>query len=132
LDRIIFQSGHPMSIPLDTLDTPPPSPAGSVLTSLEPGRAIVWLSGEIDLALAEILGHLARNLHLLVPHVVLEVSRMTFCDSTLISFVNDLAATVPVTIRRPDRLLCDLLETFQLTERVQIANFPGVAAPLPA
>jgi hypothetical protein len=58
-----------MSIPLGTLNTPPLSPAGSVLTSLEPGRAIVWLSGDIDLALAEILGHLARNLHLLVPHV---------------------------------------------------------------
>jgi anti-anti-sigma regulatory factor len=111
---------------------PAVEPAGSVLTSIELGRAVVWLRGEIDLALAPDLTELARHARDLAPHIVLEVSRMTFCDVTLINFIAVISQQVAVTVRRPPRLLVDLLEICGLTGRVQVAHFPGPAPALPA
>jgi anti-anti-sigma regulatory factor len=111
---------------------PAVEPAGSVLTSIELGRAVVWLRGEIDLTLAADLAELARHARDLGPHVVLEVSRMTFCDATLINFIAAISAQVAVTVRRPPRLLVDLLEICGLSDHVQSAYFPGPASALPA
>ena len=107
-------------------------PAGSVLTSVESGRAVVWLRGEIDLALAADLIELAAHVGDLGPHVVLEVSRMTFCDCTLVNFIAAVSAQVAVTVRRPPRLLVDLLQICGLADCVQFARFPGPAPAIPA
>lgn len=105
---------------------------GSVLTSIEPGRAVVWLRGQIDLALAADLADLAAHVSDLGPHVVLEVSRMTFCDSTLVNFIAAISEQVAVTVRRPPRWLVDLLDICGQSDHVQLARFPGPLPTLPA
>ena len=126
---------HPKTdLPPVKLRVLPPAhgPAGSVLTSFEPGRAIVWLRGEIDLALADDLAELVSHVHDLGPHLVIEVSQLTFCDVTLVNFLAAVSKEVAVTVRRPPRLLTDLLKMCNLIGRVQIADFPGPAPRLPA
>jgi hypothetical protein len=121
----------PVAAPLGMLP-PALEPAGSVLTSIEPGRAVVWLRGDIDLALTEDLAQLEANVRVLGPHVVLEVSRMTFCDTTLVNFIAGISQEVAVTVRRPPPLLVDMIRICGLAGCVQVANFPGRAPALPA
>ena len=126
-----------MSTALDhpSMSTPttvgPVGPVGTVQTFLEPGRAVVWLTGEIDLAVDPVLAQLAAHLHLFAPHVVLEVSQMTFCDSTVAAFVADVSRRIPVTVLRPPATFLDLLKVCGLTDRIQVANFPGPALARP-
>jgi hypothetical protein len=125
----------PEAPPIATLlrGVPPTlEPAGSVLTSIEPGRAVVWLRGDIDLALTEDLSQLEAHVGALGPHIVLEVSQMTFCDTTLLNFIAALSKEVAVTVRRPPALLMDLIRICGLAGCVQMANFPGPAPALPA
>jgi anti-anti-sigma regulatory factor len=128
---LVDEMTQPDLAPVSVL-RPDGEPAGSVLTSIELGRAVVWLRGEIDLTLAAELAELAGHARDLGPHVVLEVSRMTFCDSTLVNFIAAISAQVAVTVRRPSLPLVDLLEICGLTDRVQVAHFPGPAPALPA
>ena len=104
---------------------------GYVLTSIEPGRAVLWLGGDVDLTLADDLAELEGHLRDLAPHLVLEVSSTSFCDSTLINFVASVCDDVSVTIRRPPRLLVDLLAVCALTDQVTLASFPGSAPAAP-
>lgn len=120
-----------MTLALDRPSVSPPTAVGTVLTLLEPGRAVVWLSGEIDLVQDPVLAQLAAHLHLFAPHVVVEVSQMTFCDSTVAAFVAEVSRHVPVTVLRPAPAFLELLQVCGLTDRVQIANFPGPAPARP-
>jgi hypothetical protein len=105
---------------------------GSVLTSVEPGRAIVWLAGRIDSSLADDFAELRAHVRELGPHLVVEVSRMTFSDDTLTNFLAAISREMAVTVRRPSARLANVLRTSGLTDRVQVANFPGPAPELPA
>jgi anti-anti-sigma regulatory factor len=103
-----------------------------ILHSIEPGRAVVWLFGEIDLALADDLDRLSGQVRDLAPHLVLDVSQMTFFDTTLMNFIAVVCRDTAVTVRRPPRHLVDLLTICGLKHHVTIANFPGPAPRLPA
>jgi anti-anti-sigma regulatory factor len=107
-------------------------PEGSILTSIEPGRAIVWLAGRIDCSLADDFAELCAHARELGPHLVVEVTRMTFCDSTLTNFLAAVSRETAVTVRRPSSRLAQALKASGLSERVQVANFPGPAPALPA
>jgi RNA polymerase sigma-70 factor (ECF subfamily) len=95
-----------------------PSP---LLISLEHEHAVVWLHGEIGLSLAEDLTTFAAHLRQLGLPVYLEVSQMTFCDSTLANFLDDLLREVPVAICQPHKPLVQLLQIWDLAHRVLIA-----------
>jgi anti-anti-sigma regulatory factor len=103
-----------------------------LLHAIEPGRAVVWLFGEIDLALAPDLDRLRSQVRDLAPHLVLDVSQMTFFDTTLMNFIAVVGSEIAVTVRRPPRQLVDLLTICGLRDHVTIANFPGPAPLMPA
>lgn len=129
--ELLTDRADPVALAL--VETPPPSePSGSVVTSIESGQAVVWLRGEIDLALAVDLAGVAAQVSDLGRDLVLEASRMTFCDSTLVNFIGTVSRQVAVTVNRPPHLLIDLLEICGLSDCVQV-SLAGAAAPgLPA
>ena len=92
---------------------------GAVRTSLERGRQVVWLEGEIDLALAAVLAGLVVHARDLGFVVVLDCSRLTFCDCTLANFISALSDQVVVELRQAPSPLVDLLMICGLTDRAQ-------------
>jgi hypothetical protein len=91
---------------------------GCVLTVAKPDEVIVWLIGEIDSALGIDLARVAEHAPRVARRVVIDGSRVTFCDSTVAHFVALTAAVMPVVVRRPSRLLVDLLATTGLYHQV--------------
>jgi hypothetical protein len=105
---------------------------GSVLTHVEPGRAVIWLIGDIDIALEDELTEIGQRVARVAPHIVIEPARLTFSDGVLAAFLWSLTERVPVTVRRPGPVLRQQLLVWGLQGHVQIADFPGPAPLLPA
>lgn len=69
---------------------------------------VVWIVGEVDLNSEEQLAYVAFALRGL-PDVVVDLSRVTFCDQTLVRFLAELERRHLVTLRDPPRLCRDVL-----------------------
>jgi hypothetical protein len=110
---------------------PPITDRGLVLTTIQPGRAIIWLVGEIDRSLTADLDEVVRTVIGHAPHVVVDPTRMTSCDLTLADFLRAVGAVAAITIRRPTPALRQRLRSWGLTN-LQIADFPGPAPVMPA
>lgn len=106
--------------------------SGVVLTTIQPGRAIVWLVGDIDRSIWPDLQGVVHTVKAHAPHVVLDPARMTGCDESFADFVRALSGVAAITIRRPSQALRRLLTAWTLDGLVQIADFPGPAPLVPA
>jgi anti-anti-sigma regulatory factor len=104
----------------------PSRPPGCVLTVLKRDDVVVWLIGEVDLNVAADLHDIAERAPRVGRRLVIDGSRVTFCDSTVLRFISSLAAVLPVTIRRPSRVFADILAFSGLAPQVSIQNGPGV------
>lgn len=95
-------------------------PSGSVLTVVQGDEMVLWLFGDIDLAVAEDLHQVAGHTPLGVRRLTVEASRMTFSDATLMTFLARAARMMPVRVRRPRRALVELLKVTQVGDLVSI------------
>jgi anti-anti-sigma regulatory factor len=100
-------------------------PPGCVLTVLRGHAVIVWLIGDVDASVASDLDDIARYTPDVASRLVIDASRVTFCDSIVLRFIATVAAAVPVTIRRPSRLFADILAVSGLSENPWIQREPG-------
>lgn len=90
-------------------------PHGEVVALVEPDHVVVWLHGDIDATISRELAGVLRDLDEIRLPVVLDGSRVTFCDSAALSFVVRLwAFGLPVTLREPSPALRLLLDAFAL------------------
>ena len=104
----------------------PSRPPGCVLTVLKGDAVVVWLIGEVDLNVAADLNDIAEQAPRVGRRLVIDGSRVTFCESTALRFIASLGAALPVTIRRPSRVFADILAFSGLAQHVSIQNDPGV------
>jgi hypothetical protein len=95
-------------------------PAGWVLTVLKPDEVIVWLIGEIDMSLTSDLDQIASHAPRVSDVMTIDGSRVTFCDSALLHFIAMSSQYMLVTVRRPSRILVDVLRFSGLSDRVFI------------
>jgi hypothetical protein len=94
--------------------------AGNIVTIFRQGYTVVWLIGEIDLAVDADLSRLAVECPRSGGHVVVDTAHVTFCDGTLSRFVSQVVASTPVTVRRPTRLVLDVLKVTGLRPSVKL------------
>ena len=125
LDHTSARGAAPLAL------VPPLVDRGLVLTTIQPGRAIIWLVGEIDRSVSADLQEVVRTIRGHAPHVVVDPTRMTSCDRTLAGFLRTLRAVATITIRRPTPALRRRLLSWGVTD-IQIADFPGPAPVMPA
>ncbi|MFL6100279.1 MAG: STAS domain-containing protein [Actinomycetales bacterium] len=92
--------------------------SSSVLTVVRDGRVIVWLFGDVDYRVASDLRVIAQRAPEVASHLVVEGSRVTFCDSTLLHFIALMASRMPVIVRRPTRVFRDILDLARLSGQV--------------
>lgn len=92
-------------------------PNGEAVALVEPDHVVVWLHGDIDATLSAELNGLLKDLDELRLPVVLDASRVTFCDSSGLSFVLRLMGCgLPVSLREPSKALLVLLDALALHE----------------
>jgi STAS domain-containing protein len=96
------------------------APAGTVVTVIQADHCVVWLCGEVDLAMEPDLASLAFNVPRLGDRLVIDTSHVTFSDATLLRFLAAVAGGLEVTIRHPTTLLLDLLAVAEMTELVKV------------
>lgn len=88
-------------------------PHGEAVALVEIDHVVVWLHGDIDVTMADELRQLSSDLSDLRLPVVLDASRITFCDSAGLSFVLRLMSSgLQVALRDPSealRLVLDAL-----------------------
>jgi hypothetical protein len=99
-----------------------PDPPGSLLIVAKPGEVVVWLIGDIDINLSLELHDVAVEAPRVADRLVVEGSRVTFCDSTLLRFLSIVAGSMPVTVRRPSRIFSDILAFSGLNHRVTVTG----------
>jgi hypothetical protein len=86
-----------------TLVPPPTRPYGEVCVLLDPGRAVVWLHGAIDRALADDLADAEADLLAARLPVTIEARSVTSCDAVALGLVARLlSAGLSVEVRDPD------------------------------
>ena len=90
------------------LESPGRSP-GYVLAVLKGHDVIVWLIGEIDGNVVIDLEDIVKQAPDFASRLIVDASRVTFCDSTALRFIATAAAAVPVTIRAPSRVFADII-----------------------
>ena len=93
---------------------------GCVLTVARRDEILVWLIGEIDPSVGPDLLRIARHGLPAAPRLVIDVSRVTFCDSTLLRFLSEVGGVMQVVIRRPSRLVVELLSASGLLRQVLV------------
>jgi hypothetical protein len=96
--------------------------SGGILTTASGTRTTVRLEGDIDLGMAEEFGRLLLSLPTTSTGIVLDVSGLTFCDSTLVNFVAAVHEQLPVTIAPPNRWVVELLRLVKLADKVHITD----------
>jgi hypothetical protein len=81
----------------------PAPPYGEVCVLLDPGRAVVWLHGAIDQALADDLADAEADLLAARLPVTIEARSVTSCDAVALALITRLlAAGLPVEVRDPN------------------------------
>ena len=93
---------------------------GCVLTVAKRDEVIVWLVGEIDSSVALDLTQVVDDAAGTATRLVIDATRVTFCDSTLANFIGHAANAMEVVVRRPSRLVVDLLVTTGLYRHVVV------------
>src|SRR3954468_1067064 len=84
---------------------------GEVCVLIDPDEAVVWLHGDIDLAVQEELDGAVTDLTQAALPVRVDASKMTFCDSTAVHFLAHLLrAGLSVRVQDPTGRLAWLLE----------------------
>ena len=99
--------------------------SSSVLTVVRDDRVIVWLFGDVDQNVASDLRVVARHAPQVASHLVVEGSRVTFCDSTLLRFIAEMTGRMSVTVRRPSRVFGQILELSGLSAQVTFDDLRG-------
>jgi hypothetical protein len=97
-----------------------PEPPGSLMIVAKKDEVVVWLIGDIDINLSLELHDVAVEAPRVASRLVLDGSRVTFCDSTLLRFISIVCGSMPVAVRRPSRVFADILAFSGLTRRVTI------------
>ena len=96
--------------------------SGSALTLEHDDEIILWLFGDVDLALSEELdavsGHALRLGHALT----VEASRIAFCDLTFVDFLAPLASVLTVRVRRPSLSIVQLLALTGVLSRLKVED----------
>lgn len=115
---------------LDGATSPAQSLPGTIPTDLDGQQAVIWLEGDVDLAMA---GELSRvpALPQRVGEVVLDVSGMTFCDGTLTDFIDAMLEHRTVRLRQPRPLTTEFLRAVGLADRLCLVTGPPTV-PAPA
>lgn len=92
-------------------------PHGEAVALIESDHVVVWLHGEIDATMTKELNSLLHDLDACRLPVVLDTSRVTFCDSAGLSFVLRLMGCgLPVSLREPSKAMLVLLDALALHE----------------
>jgi ABC-type transporter Mla MlaB component len=91
---------------------------GCVLTVVKRDEVLVWLIGEIDVSVALDLAQIAEHAPRVADRLVIDASRVTFCDSTIAHFLDRVADAMPVVVRRPSQLFADFLAATGLYPQV--------------
>lgn len=99
--------------------------SSSVLTVVRDDRIVVWLFGDVDHRVASDLRVIARYAPDVAAQLVLEGSHVTFCDSTLLHFIALMTSRMPVTVRRPTRMLRQILDLGRLSGQVTFDDGNG-------
>jgi hypothetical protein len=107
---------------------PPTMPAEAHLMLAE-SHALVWLCGDVDLALADDLTWIATQLALVLLPAVVETTSVGFADSTLTNFLARLARQGQVTVCNPNSGLRSLLSLTGLDSRLTIVQAPDSERP---
>jgi anti-anti-sigma regulatory factor len=100
-------------------------PSGCVLVVLKGHDVVVWLIGEIDSNVAIDLDDIVKQTPDITSRMIVDASRVTFCDSTALRFLATVAAIVPVTIRGPSRVFADLVSFSGLAQNPWIHTESG-------
>lgn len=82
---------------------------GEVAVVEQADAALVWLTGEVDLALDDDLFSAGRRLRRAAVPILVDVAGLTFADATLLDWLASLTAQVPVTVLNATPALRDLL-----------------------
>jgi anti-anti-sigma regulatory factor len=98
------------------------TPSGGILTIVGPDQTVVRLDGEIDLSMAGEFARLIASLPSATAELVLDVSALTFCDSTLADFLAVMLRHMPVTVTRPNPWLREFLALIGLADQVRIVE----------
>jgi anti-anti-sigma factor len=80
-------------VPVNVTPLPPVPPVGDVSVFFDSGVTLISMSGEVDLALSSDLEHAARAAASRDLPIQVNVSQMTFVDSTGIRFLARLVPT---------------------------------------
>lgn len=91
---------------------------GRVLTDIAPAKSVIRLEGEIDLSMSEDLQRLVVTLPSITCSVVLDVSKVTFCDATLTGFLAGVANRMPIPLTPANARVVELLRLVGLDEFV--------------
>jgi hypothetical protein len=111
-----------MSEPFEWATSPTPALPGTISTILDGQRAVIWLQGDIDLAMAGELGRVQALLPRHITHLLLDLSRMTFCDGTLTAFIDAMLEHHTVSVSQPSPLATDYLRTVGLADDLRLAD----------
>ncbi len=98
-----------------------------MLVVVKRDEVIVWLVGDVDVNLSLQLHDVAQEAPRVARRLVVDGSRVTFCDSTLLRFIAIVSASMPVTVRRPSQIFADILAFSGLSDRVSLVR-SGTAA----
>jgi anti-anti-sigma factor len=104
-----------------TSTLPPMMPAEAHLALAE-DHALVWLGGDVDLALADDLTWIATQLALVRLPTVVDATSVRFADSTLINFLARLARQGQVTVCNPNSGLRHLLSLTGLDAKLTVVE----------
>jgi anti-anti-sigma regulatory factor len=99
---------------------PAATPSGCLLTVVRDGQVVVWLIGEIGVDVMLELRDVALHAPRVADRLVIDGSRVTFCESDLIRFIAAASAALPVSVRRPSRVLADILAFSGLTRVIAV------------
>ena len=97
--------------------------AGSAITVMRSGHAVIWLLGEIDISVQGELATIAFAAAGLGTPLVIDPTHMTFCDNTLTAFLVSLTTQgAAVVVRNPTRLMLEWLTVAGVTDLVKLED----------
>jgi len=82
---------------------------GRVRADIAPAKSVIRLEGEIDLSMSEDLEQLVLTLPGVTCSLVLDASKVTFCDATLTGFIAAIANRMPITVTPANPRVVELL-----------------------
>lgn len=95
---------------------------GSVHAVVKSDEVVVWLIGEVDLAVAAELDDVAEQAPRVARWLTIDGSRVTYCDSTLLRFIAQVSDSMYVVVRRPSAIFADILTLSGLANRVLVGS----------